>query len=45
MNSGVGIDILNSRQQLILRNIGRKQNAASRDANLLAALEGATLVG
>ena len=45
VNSGVGIDVLNSRQQLILRNIGRKQNAASLDANLLAALEGATLVG
>ena len=45
MNSGVGIDVLNSRQQLVLRNIGGKQNAASLDANLLAALEGAALVG
>ena len=45
MNSGVGIDVLNSRQQLVLRNIGGKQNAASLNANLLAALEGAALVG
>ena len=45
MNSQVGIDALDSRQQLILRNIGGKQYAASLDANLLAALEGATLVG
>ena len=45
MNSGVGIDVLNSRQQLVLRNISGKQNAASFNANLLAALEGTALVG
>ncbi len=45
MNSGVGIDVLDGRQQLVLRNIGRKQNAASLNANLLAALEGTALVG
>ena len=45
VNGGIGIDVLNSRQQLILRNIGGKQNASSLDANLLAALEGAALVG
>ena len=45
MNSGVGIDVLDGRQQLVLRNIGGKQYAASLNANLLAALEGAALVG
>lgn len=45
MNSRVGIDALDSSHQLVLRNIGRKQNTASLDANLLAALEGAALVG
>ncbi len=45
VNSGIGINASISRQQLILRNIDRKQNAASLDANLLAALEGAALVG
>ena len=44
MNGGVGIDVLNSRQQLILRSIGRKQNAASLNASLFTALEGAALV-
>lgn len=32
MNSGVGIDVLDGRQQLVLRNIGGKQYAASLDA-------------
>ena len=45
VNSRVGIDALDGRQQLILRNIGGKQYAASLNANLLAALEGTALVG
>ena len=45
VNGRVGIDVLNSRQQLILRNVSRKQNAASLNANLIAALEGTALVG
>ena len=45
MNSGVGIDVLDGRQQLVLRNIGGKQNAASFNANLLAAPERTALVG
>ena len=45
MNSGVGIDVLDDRQQLVLRNIGGKQNAASFNANLLAAPERTALVG
>ena len=45
MNSRIGINALNSRQQLILRNIGWKQNATSLNADLFAALEGAALVG
>ena len=45
MNRRIGIDVLDGRQQLVLRNIGRKQNAASFNANLLAALERTALVG
>ena len=45
MNRRIGIDVLDGRQQLVLRNIGGKQNAASLNANLFAALERTALVG
>ena len=45
VNSGVSIDALDSRQQLILRNIGRQQHATSFDAHLFAAFECTALVG
>ena len=45
MNSRVGIDVLDGRQQLVLRNTGRKQHATRLDANLFAAFKGAALVG
>ena len=45
MNSRIGINVLDRRQQLVLRNVGRKQNAASFDAHLFAALKGAALIG
>ena len=45
MDSRIGIDVLDGRQQLVLRNTGRKQHATRLDANLFAAFKGAALVG
>jgi len=45
MNSRIGIDVLDGRQQLLLRNIGRKQNTTSLNPHFFAALERTALVG
>ena len=45
MNRRIGIDVLNGRQQLVLRNIGRKQNATCLNPHFFAALERTALVG
>ena len=45
MNSRISIDVLDGRQQLVLRNIGRKQNATSLNPHFFAAPERTALVG
>ena len=45
VNSRIGIDVLDGRQQLVLRNIGGKQNATSLNPHFFTALEGTALVG